>query len=181
MERHGMTNHPLYQRWAVMKQRCNNPNYTGYHLYGGRGITVDPEWSASFVAFVRDVGLPPTPKHTLDRVDNSKGYERGNIRWATPEEQAHNRRTNKLVTHNGVTQPLAKWAKELGLSYTMLRHRIEHGVTPPELFDPEHRPPKRPEFFVEVNGEQLSIKEAVQRTGIKRSTLYYRYRKGLKV
>lgn len=164
-----------------MKHRCSNPNYTGYHLYGGRGITVDPEWASSFVAFARDVGLPPTPKHTLDRIDNSKGYEKGNVRWATPEEQSHNRRTNKLIEYNGVTQPLAKWAKQLGLSYTMLRHRYDKGIVPPDLFAPEHIPTKRPEYMVELDGELVPIKVAVERTGIKRSTLYYRYKKGLKV
>lgn len=171
-------NHPLYQRWCNMKQRCFNPKNAGYHLYGGRGISMHPAWVESFDAFAADVGCPPSPSHTLDRVDNMKGYFPDNVRWATPEEQAHNRRPNRCFTHNGKTQPLAKWAKELGMSYTMLRHRADHGVMPPELFDTERRPPKRPEFFVEVDGERVSIKEAVQRTGLKRSTLYYRYRKG---
>lgn len=180
-EYHGLTNHPLYSRWNQIKQRCFNPNYTGYHLYGGRGISMEPDWAASFQTFFDDVGCPPSPQHTLDRVDNSKGYVRGNMRWATPEEQAHNRRTNRYFTHNGETKPLAKWAKDLGLPYSMLRGRADRGLQPPELFDPEPITPKKPEFFVEVDGQMMTIKEAVELTGISRSTLYYRYRKGTKI
>lgn len=87
---HGRTTE--YVIWTQMKQRCNNQNATGYKNYGNRGISVCPQWNESFESFLRDVGQRPGPLFTLDRIDNSKGYEPGNVRWATWVEQAQNRR-----------------------------------------------------------------------------------------
>ena len=76
-----------------MKVRCDNPNATGYANYGGRGIKVCDRWRTSFAAFLADMGPKPSPKHSIDRIDNDRGYERGNCRWATPKEQRRNSRT----------------------------------------------------------------------------------------
>lgn len=86
--------HPLYYRWKSMRQRCSNPNVSGYESYGGRGISVCEEWD-DFYQFANDVGLPPTPEHSLDRVNNDGNYEPGNVRWATPREQCLNQRMRK--------------------------------------------------------------------------------------
>lgn len=77
-------------RWRTLKNRCRNPNATAYRWYGGRGIDVCDKWANSFQAFLDDVGMPPSKKHSLDRIDNTKGYEPGNVRWATPQQQADN-------------------------------------------------------------------------------------------
>jgi len=84
--------HPLYTTWVGMRYRCEDLENPSYCRYGGRGITVCQSWSESFESFALDMGLPPTPEHTLDRIDNDKGYFKDNCRWATRTEQCLNRR-----------------------------------------------------------------------------------------
>jgi hypothetical protein len=86
-----------YSVWQGMKTRCLNPNSIEYQkYYGGKGIDIDPRWISSIVYFVEDMGHRPSPLHTLDRIDNNKGYWKWNCRWATKTEQMHNRRDNVL-------------------------------------------------------------------------------------
>lgn len=95
----GKTTHPLYLIYHDMLARCGNPDHLRYDSYGGRGISVHPEWAEDFWAFVRDVGERPEGKTKggraywqLDRIDNDGNYEPGNTRWATPSQQANNKR-----------------------------------------------------------------------------------------
>jgi len=80
-----------YLAWVNLRNRCSNPRVHNYHRYGGRGITVCPEWLHSFENFFAAVGKKPTPKHSIDRINNDGNYEPGNVRWATKSEQAYNR------------------------------------------------------------------------------------------
>lgn len=90
--------HPLYMTWANMRYRCEDPENPSYYNYGARGIAVCKEWSEAFEAFALDMGLPPTPEHTLDRKNNEEGYNKDNCRWATRTEQCLNRRVFKNNT-----------------------------------------------------------------------------------
>lgn len=93
--KHGSSNKGLYYTWQAMKQRCFQPNHIHFEDYGGRGITVCREWMDDFSAFSNYVTQLPhcgEPGRTMDRINNDGNYEPGNVRWATWEEQAINRR-----------------------------------------------------------------------------------------
>lgn len=122
--RHGQAHSPTYCSWGNMVQRCTNEKMSGYARYGGRGITVCERWKNSFEAFFADMGPRPEGM-TLDRINNSLGYEPGNCRWATRAEQMKNTRTTHLITFAGKTEPLSVWAKELGLKNASLRKRLK--------------------------------------------------------
>jgi hypothetical protein len=85
------TEHPNYVIWNGIKGRCFNPNHPSYKAYGGKGITMCSSWDNSFEQFCKDMGVRPTPKHTVDRIENTLGYEPSNCRWATRTEQCLNR------------------------------------------------------------------------------------------
>jgi hypothetical protein len=124
--KHGKANTPEHRVWMSMRVRCLNPDNDAYRNYGGRGITIAPEWD-DFRAFLRDMGPKPTPKHQLDRVDNSKGYSKENCRWTSRVENLNNKRTNRSLTFNGKAQTIAQWAAEAGMNYRTLNNRINRG------------------------------------------------------
>jgi hypothetical protein len=84
---------PEYGIWSGIISRCENKNLERYPDYGGRGISICEKWRNSFAAFLADVGDRPSPDHSIDRYPNNDGnYEPGNVRWATREQQAQNKR-----------------------------------------------------------------------------------------
>ena len=94
----------------------------------------------SFAKFLREMGPRPSPKHTLERIDNSKGYAIENCRWATMQEQQNNRRGLKLLTHNGKTQTMEDWSREIGIGQTTLSYRLGAGWPIERILSPkDHR------------------------------------------
>lgn len=100
---HGKSDSPEFAIWGAIKRRCFNPADEAYDRYGGRGITMDPEWAADFAAFYAYIGDRPAPGLSIDRIDNDGSYVPGNIKWSTAKEQANNRRprTRKTKCHVG--------------------------------------------------------------------------------
>lgn len=96
---HGGSKHPLYVTWRHMLERCLDPKCPSWKNYGGRGITICEQWRNDFTAFIRYIGPRPSDQYSVDRIDNDKGYEPGNVRWATREQQAQNRRRPARKSH----------------------------------------------------------------------------------
>ncbi len=88
---------------------------------------MDEGWRYSFEAFAEGVGERPSSKHSLERVENDKGYVPGNVVWATSMEQSRNKRTNVWIEFRGVRRLLLDWAIGLGVSPDALRERIRRG------------------------------------------------------
>ncbi len=126
---HGGWKTPEYEAWTSMKKRCYKPYHASFYNYGARGITVCERWMNDFPAFLSDVGPRPSPEHSLERKDNALGYFPDNCKWATSQEQALNRRDNRLLTLNGETRPMIVWAEEVGLPYETIQSRLRRGWT----------------------------------------------------
>lgn len=133
-------NREMYRRWQHMLRRCYNPKDAHYSSYGGRGITVDERWHI-FENYLNDVTPSYKKSLTLDRVDNNKGYSRDNFRWATPKEQANNRRDHvtqkwfEAISPNGVkykSNNQSKFAgehniKQYGISNSLIKGHYAMG------------------------------------------------------
>jgi len=171
---HGLHNTSIYRRWQSIVQRCYNPANNRYKRYGGRGITVCDRWRYSFENFYADMGHPPEGK-TLDRIDNSKGYEPSNCKWSTPQEQSNNCGRNVFIEHDGMRMTIAEWARYYKIPYHWVRARNKSGINPPELFSTKNHKGETVKIMVEYQGKQVTLKELSTVTNIKLQTLYYRF------
>lgn len=119
-----------YSRWTQIKQRCNNPKDVDYPYYGAKGIRLWEGWENNPTDFCRYVealeGYDITGS-TIDRVDYTKNYEPGNLRWVSLADQQRNKRNNIWISAFGETQLLTDWARETGLSRDTIKYRIKKG------------------------------------------------------
>lgn len=117
---HGMRGSPEYSSWRAMKDRCLRETAKDYPRWGGSGIAIHPGWVDSFDEFYDHLG--PRPEGTsLDRMDGTKGYIPGNVRWATPEEQLENTKVSYFVEIDEVVYPsLRKAAKAHGVNISTI-------------------------------------------------------------
>ena len=123
--KHGLKKHKLYSVWNSLKLRCYNKNHYAYSSYGARGIKVCEEWKRDFKCFY-DWAIKNGYKEglSIDRINNDGDYEPSNCRFVDMFVQSNNRRSNHLISFEGKTQSLSKWAKEKGINYFTLRDRI---------------------------------------------------------
>lgn len=128
----------------LMINRCHNPKNPGYCNYGARGIAVCDRWRNSYEAFLGDMGHRPGTGFSIERINNDRGYEPGNCKWATRTEQNRNTRQNILLTAFGRTQCVTAWAEELGIPSGSIRDRLKGGWTVEQaLSTPRFKPGQR--------------------------------------
>lgn len=122
LSKHGYYYHSAYATWNRIMMRCCNPSSEDYAEYGARGIGVAERWK-EVANFIADMGERP-PKASIDRIDNSKGYEPGNCRWSNPIQQANNTRKNVRLEYEGKSFTLAELARHLQVPYKNFHHYV---------------------------------------------------------
>lgn len=119
-----------YKRWMQIKDRCYNPQNVSYAWYGGKGIEMWEGWlkdPGAFCLYVESLPGYEVPNSTIDRIDPSKNYEPGNLRWISLAKQQSNKSNNVLLTYKGKTQTASEWAKELGMCVSTITYRKRAG------------------------------------------------------
>jgi len=163
------TRTPEYCIWDAMIQRCTNKKHRQYKSYGGRGIRVCQRWRNSFAAFLKDVGERPTKRLQLERVNNSRGYEPHNVKWATRIEQNRNKTDNRMLVYKGRNIPLCQLSEETGVNAKTLWHRLHIGLTPDQAVN---RPVERCRRYYTYKGASHGLPKWAKVLGIPYGTLY---------
>lgn len=124
VKEHGMCFTSEYRSWAAMKKRCLNPDIK-HEKY--KGLLTYEKWINSFEEFLKDMGMKPTSKHTIERKDNSKGYFPENCKWATRSEQNRNYSLNRVIEFNGMKMCVTEWAEKLEIPRHRIFNRLKKG------------------------------------------------------
>lgn len=119
---HGLSKYPEYATWLRIKQRCFDKNSPAYRKYGLKGILLSKEYVEDFEVFLSEVGRKPLGKFSIDRIDNSRGYEKGNMRWACDIQQARNK---GKVSYNTSGFTGVSWLVQRGHTYAMSHTRVK--------------------------------------------------------
>ena len=127
--KHGMKFTSEHTVWMNIKSRCYNTNNKAYKNYGGRGITMCERWLESFENFYEDMGDRPSPKHSIDRIDNDGDYCPENCKWSTKQEQNRNKRNNLYLEYNKERLIAKDWCEKIDIDYDTLRARIRSGLS----------------------------------------------------
>jgi len=125
---HGMRNSKEYSTWSAMKARCIHVESKDFYRYGGKGILICSEWANSFEAFFEHIGLAPSAQHSIDRIDNLKGYEPNNVRWATKTQQQRNKSNSVYVTNGKNVFHINDVATKFGISRGAAHLRLKRGT-----------------------------------------------------
>lgn len=167
--------------WAGMRNRCYNPKYKDYNLYGGRGITVCESWM-DFKTFERWAVLNGYKDGlTIERIDVNGNYSPRNCKWIAPNEQARNRRityNNRYYTYEGQTLNYFEWAKRLGITAQEVSRRVrrygdgdKRVISPPDDYDSDEA--------ITINGELKTLSQWLKHFNLRNQTYYYRRSLGM--
>lgn len=115
-----------FKVFHAMWARCTNPNHVSFERYGGRGVTICERWK-NFAYFFVDMGPRPTPKHSIERRDNNKGYEPDNCYWATGQQQARNKSNTVFIEVDGERIAMWEYAQRVGVPVERIRSRLATG------------------------------------------------------
>ncbi len=175
--------------WSAMLGRTcwRKSIHKANRRYAELGVTVCQRWK-TFENFFADMGLKPSPKHSVERIDNEGHYSCGhckeclangwpaNCRWATPSEQAQNRCDNHLLTYKGQTKCLSEWARQIGIAPCTLYSRLERGWELRKALTTGYSKP--PVNMITFQGETKTASEWAAEVGISRSVINARIRRG---
>ena len=128
---HNKSKDPIYNVWSSMIQRCTNPRFRQYKDYGGRGIKPSEDWR-TFENFFRDMSGTHSQKLTLERLDNTKGYNKENCKWATRTEQNNNKRNNHVINIQGERRTVSEWSRLYGIKRSTISSWINRDKKVPE-------------------------------------------------
>ncbi len=172
--KHGLKGTSIYNIWINMRRRCNDVNNKQYPWYGGRGIKVCDRWQNDVAAFNHDMGPRPSKAHGVERKNNNLGYSPSNCVWATSKEQANNRRSSRLITHNGKTQCVLDWARALGLDPTNLARRLARMPIEDALVSTHYSKHKH----LTLQARTMTVPQWAATLGVKENTLWGRIIRG---
>lgn len=189
-KKHGHSHTRLYGIFHNMKDRCYNPNNQAYPSYGGRGITICPEWLQDggvekFIKWFYENGYidgKSRAEQSIDRKDNDKEYSPDNCRWVNKDIQNYNKRCTRKIVIDGEEKTILDLHNEYGISITTLRTRyqryIKGKITVEELISKEKLINKPQQMLITVDEVTRNLTEWEKETGISRKTIANRYRKG---
>ena len=153
--------------WRLMLQRCENSADKSYQRYGGKGISVCPEWHNfnTFACWAVESGYDPYAGYmqcTLDRIDNDGDYSPTNCRWVDMKTQANNRCNNHLIEFRGEVHTVSEWADITNIPITTIYKRAEMGLSAEEILNPKYRTFN----MVSVCGEPMTMSKACKKLGM---------------
>lgn len=173
----GASQHPEVRCWKAMIARCTDKTSDKYEYYGGRGVKVCDRWM-NFWSFLEDMGSRPSSDHSIDRYPDTRGnYEPGNCRWATRREQAENRTVNRLITHDGRTQPVSAWSIETGLCHATITARLDRGWSAADALTK----PVAQWTTITHDGKTMTIIQWAKQVGLSQNCIRTRLKKGWSV
>lgn len=164
---HDMSDTRTYSTWTSMRNRCNNPKADNYDRYGGRGIKVCDDWNHSFEKFFADMGERPK-NTTIDRIDGSKGYFKGNCRWASHRLQTLNRDETVWLEYKGEILCISDMAKKYKLTRSMISNRLKKGMTTEQAIE---TPREKMMFEILKGGVVYSLDNFNKEFGLSRTSL----------